>query len=144
MIIFDTMWNATRKMAEAIGAGLTERGVPNKLFYMAVSDHNDVVTEIFRSKAVVLGSPTHNRGLLPSIMPILEDIRGLKFQNKVGAAFGSYGWAAECVKLLEEHLAKSGIPLAAPGVLAKWQPTDDDLAKCRQLGYALADAVNKD
>ena len=144
VIVFDTMWNATRKMAEAIGAGLTERGVPNKLFYMAVSDHNDVVTEIFRSKAVVLGSPTHNRGLLPSIMPILEDIRGLKFQNKVGAAFGSYGWAAECVKLLEEHLAKSGIPLAAPGVLAKWQPTDDDLAKCRQLGYALADAVNKD
>jgi flavorubredoxin len=144
VIVFDTMWNATRKMAEAIGAGLTERGVPSKLFYMAVSDHNDVVTEIFRSKAVVLGSPTHNRGLLPSIMPILEDIRGLKFQNKVGAAFGSYGWAAECVKLLEEHLAKAGIPLAAPGVLAKWQPTEDDLTKCRQLGYALADAVNKD
>jgi flavorubredoxin len=144
VIIFDTMWNATRKMAEAIGAGLTERGVPNKLFYMALSDHNDVVTEILRSKAVVIGSPTHNRGLLPSIMPILEDIRGLKFQNKVGAAFGSYGWAGESVKILEELLAKSGIPLAAPGVLAKWQPTDDDLAKCRQLGYAVADAVNKE
>ncbi len=144
VILYDTMWNATRRMAEAVGAGLTERGVPNKLFYMAVSDHNDVVTEIFRSRAVVIGSPTHNRGLLPSIMPILEDLRGLKFQNKVGAAFGSYGWAPECVKLIEEHLAKCQIPLAAPGVTAKWQPTDDDLAKCRQLGYAVADAVMKD
>jgi flavorubredoxin len=141
VILYDTMWQATRKMAEAIGEGFKDRGVDYKLFHMAVSDRNDVITEIFRSKAVVIGSPTLNRGLLPTIMPILEDLRGLKFQNKIGAAFGSYGWSCDSVRLIEEHLSRCGIPLAVPGAMAKWQPTDDDLAHCRQLGQAVAEAV---
>jgi flavorubredoxin len=144
VILYDSMWYATRKMAEAVGQGLTERGVPNSLHYMAVSDHNDVVTEIFRSRAVVIGSPCHNRLLLPTIAPVMEDMRGLRFINKVGAAFGSFGWSGENVKVIEEHFAKCNIPLAAPGVLAKWQPTEEDLAKCRQLGQAVAEAVLKE
>ena len=92
----------------------------------------------------MIGSPCHNRVLLPSIAPILEDMRGLRYINKVGAAFGSYGWSGENVKVIEEHLAKCGIPLAAPGVLAKWQPTAEDLDKCRQLGRAVAEAVMKE
>ena len=91
MILYDTMWEGTRRMAEAIGDGLAAEGVPCKLFHMAVSDRNDVVTEIFKAKAIVVGSPTFNQGLLPIIMPILEDLKGLKFRNKVGATFGSYG-----------------------------------------------------
>jgi flavorubredoxin len=140
-LIYDTMWDATRKMAEAIGRGLAAGGVPFRMFHMAVSDRNDVLTEIFRSRAVIVGSPTLNNGVLPSIAPILEDLRGLKFQRKLGAAFGSYGWSGECVKLIEEHLGRCGIPLAAPGVTAKWQPRPADLEKCEQLGRAVADAV---
>jgi anaerobic nitric oxide reductase flavorubredoxin len=141
VILYDTMWNATQHMAEAIGEGLAAEGVPYKLFHMAVSDHNDVVVEIFKSKAVIIGSPTHNQGLLPSITPILEVLRGMKFQNKIGAAFGSYGWSGESVKLIEEHLTKCKIPLAAEGVRAKWQPGTDDLAKCRELGQKVGRAV---
>ncbi len=141
VILYDTMWHATQHMAEAIGEGLAAEGVPYKLFHMAVSDHNDVVVEIFKSKAVIIGSPTHNQGLLPSITPILEDLKGMKFQNKIGAAFGSYGWSGESVKLIEEHLTKCKIPLAAEGVRAKWQPGADDLAKCRELGQKVGRAV---
>ncbi len=141
VILYDTMWEATRKMAEAIGDGLREAGVPYNLFHMAVSDRNDVIAEIFRAKAVCIGSPTLNNGLLPSISPILEDLRGLKFKNKIGAAFGSYGWSGECVKQIEEHLDLCGIPLAAPGVRAKWQPTAEDLAACRTMGLKVAEAI---
>ncbi|NMC69432.1 MAG: MBL fold metallo-hydrolase [Myxococcales bacterium] len=140
-IVFDTMWEATRRMAEAIGRGLGAAGVPYRLFHMAVSDRNDVLTEIFRSRAVILGSPTLNNGVLPTLAPILEDLRGLKFQNKIGAAFGSYGWSGESVKRIEEHLERCGIPLAAPGVAAKWQPGPADLQKCEELGRAVAAAV---
>jgi anaerobic nitric oxide reductase flavorubredoxin len=124
-----------------VGDGLREAGVPYKLFHMAVSDRNDVIAEIFRAKAVCIGSPTLNNGLLPSISPILEDLRGLKFKNKIGAAFGSYGWSGECVKQIEEHLDLCGIPLAAPGVRAKWQPTSEDLAACRTMGLKVAEAI---
>lgn len=73
--------------------------------------------------------------------PVLEEMKGLGFKNKVGAAFGSYGWSGESVGLIEEHLEACKIPLVARGVRAKWQPTDDDLKNCRQLGRTIAAAI---
>jgi flavorubredoxin len=139
VILYDTMWHATLKMAEAIGEGLAEKGIPFRLFNMALSDRNDVLTEVFRAKAVIVGSPCLNGGLLPTLTPVLEDLKGLRFKNKVGAAFGSYGWSGENVKRIEKELEASGIPLVAPGVLGKWQPDDENLQKCRMLGLKVAE-----
>ncbi len=143
VIAYDTMWDATRRMAEAIGEGLASEGVPYKSFYMSVSDRNDVIAEIFKAKAVLIGSCTFNGGLLPSITPILEDMRGLKFQNKIGGAFGSYGWSGEAVKTIEEHLGASKIPKVADGIMAKWQPKRDDLSRCREFGAQVGRAVKQ-
>lgn len=144
VIIYDTMWDGTRHMAEAIGQGIAAEGVPCKLFHTAVSDRNDVITEIFKAKAIVLGSPTFNQGILPTMTPILEDLRGLRFLNKVGAAFGSYGWSGEGLAIIEEHLNRCRIPIVAEGVKAKWQPVQDDLSRCRELGQKVARAVKGD
>jgi flavorubredoxin len=141
VILYDTMWEATRRMAEAVGDGLAAEGVPYKIFHMAVTDRNDVITEIFKAKAVILGSCTVNQGVLPTISPILEDLRGLRFQNKIGAAFGSYGWSGESVKIIEEHLQRCKIPVVCPGVRAKWQPKPADLEACAGLGREVARAV---
>ncbi len=143
VVLYDTMWQATRKMAEAIAEGLAEAGVDSKLFHMATADRNDVLTEVFQAKAIVVGSPTLNNGILPSLTPILEDLRGLRFQNKIGAAFGSYGWAGGSVKRLEQELEAAKIPLVREGVAARWQPTEDDLAECRKLGADVAAAVKQ-
>jgi anaerobic nitric oxide reductase flavorubredoxin len=142
VLLYDTMWEGTRKMAEAIADGLAEEGVQAKLLHMAVSDRNDVITEVFKAKAVLVGSPTLNNGLLPTISPILEDLRGLKFQNKIGAAFGSYGWSGESVKIIQEHLERCKIKVVAEGVLAKWQPRSEDLEKCREMGRTVARAMS--
>ena len=141
VILYDTMWNGTRRMAEAIGDGLAAEDVPFKVFHVAVSDRNDVITEIFKAKAVIIGSPTFNQGLLPTISPILIDLKGLRFQSKIGAAFGSYGWSGEAVKLIEEYLNSCKIPVVAEGVMAKWQPKVDDLTRCRELGHKVAQAI---
>jgi len=130
--------------AEAIGEGLASKGVDYKLFHMATADRNDVLAYVLQSKGVIIGSPTLNNGLLPTITPILEDLRGLGFKNKVGAAFGSFGWSGECIKEIEAHLERCKIPVVAPGVRAKWQPTGEDLQACRQLGSTTADAILKD
>jgi anaerobic nitric oxide reductase flavorubredoxin len=142
VIVYDSMWDGTRHMAEAIGAGLAAEGVPYKTFYLPTSDRNDIVTEIFKTKAIIVGSPTFNQGLLPTITPILEDLKGLRFQNKIGAAFGCYGWSGESVKLIEEHLQKCQIPLVAEGILAKWQPKPEDLDRCREMGRTVARAIS--
>jgi flavorubredoxin len=143
VILFDTMWEGTRRMSEAVGNGLSAAGVVYKIFHTAATDRNDILAEVFKTKAVILGSPTLNNGLLPTIMPVLEDLKGLKFKNKIGAAFGSYGWSGESVKLLEEHLAACKIPVVTPGVRAKWQPLPEDLANCEKLGQAVGAAVKQ-
>jgi len=92
-IIYDTMWNGTRVMAENIGRGISKADpkVTVKLFNSAKTDKNDIIAEIFKSKAVIVGSPTVNRGILTSLAALLEEVRGLGFKNKKAAAFGSYG-----------------------------------------------------
>jgi flavorubredoxin len=92
----------------------------------------------------MVGSPTFNQGVLPTMTPMLEDLRGLKFQNKIGAAFGSYGWSGEGLAILEEHLNRCKIRVVAEGVKAKWQPGEEDLGKCRELGQKVAQAIKAD
>jgi anaerobic nitric oxide reductase flavorubredoxin len=143
VILYDSMWDGTRHMAEAIAEGLVVEGIPYRTFYMPTADRNDVITEIFKTKAVIIGSPTFNQGLLPTIAPILEDLKGLKFQNKIGAAFGCYGWSGESVKIIEEHLTRCKIPAVTEGIRAKWQPKSDDLAKCQEFGSVVARAIKQ-
>ena len=138
VIIYDTMWKATEKMAEAIADGLEKEGVKYKFFNMAVCDRNDVLTEVFKTKGIIIGSPALNNGLLPTIKPILEDLKGLKFKNKVGAAFGSYGWSGENVKHIEETLEKAKIKILQEGIKFKWQPSKEELDKCVEFGRQFA------
>jgi len=144
VILFDTMWQGTRHMAEAIGQGLADKGIDYKILHVGVTDRNDALVEVFKARTVIIGSPTVNGGVLPSIMPILEGCRGLKFQNKIGAAFGSYGWSGESVELIEEHFRACEIPLVREGVKCKWQPREEDLAECRKFGQELGEATKNE
>ena len=141
VIVYDTMWEGTRRMAEAIGLGLADAGVEHKVLHAAVTDRNDVLVEVARARTIVVGSPTLNKGLLPTILPVLEDLRGLKFTNKLGAAFGTYGWSGESVSVIEEHFQKCGFPLIAEGIRCKWQPREDELEACRAFGRRLGEAT---
>lgn len=135
-IIYDTMWNATRKMAEAIAAGIHEAdgSITVKLMNAAKRDKNDIMTEVFRSKAILLGSPAINNGYLYSIGGTLEMMKGLKFRNKSAAAFGSYGWSGEMVKQLSKELADGGFNVVDDGYRSLWVPDEDELAACKEYG----------
>lgn len=139
-IIYDTMWNATRKMAEAIAKGILEvdSTVTVKLHNAAKTDKNDIVTDIFKSKAVLVGSPTVNNGYLYSIGGILEMMKGLKFKNKSAASFGSYGWSGEVVKQLNEELEKCGFRVINNGHRSLWVPDEAELNNCCDFGKKFA------
>jgi flavorubredoxin len=139
-IIYDTMWNGTRIMAEKIANGISEadKEVNVKVFNLAKTDKNDVITEIFRSKAILVGSPTINRGILVSVAGIFEEIKGLQFKNKKAAAFGCYGWSGESTKIISENLESAGFELVDEGIKAMWNPDDENIAKCTEYGRQLA------
>jgi anaerobic nitric oxide reductase flavorubredoxin len=143
VIIYDTIWDGTRHMAESIGLGMADEGLQYKIFHAAVADRNDIIAEVFKAKPIVVGSCTFNQGVLPTITPVLEDLRGLKFQQKIGAAFGSYGWSGEGLAILEEHLNRCRIKMVVPGIKIKWQPKETELAQCRDLGKKIATVINE-
>lgn len=144
-IIYDTMWNSTRKMAEKIAAGirLSDTDVTVKLFNSnsTHTDKNDIITEVFKSKAILVGSPTINKGALFSVAGILEMIKGLAFKNKKGSAFGSYGWSGESNKLISSELEKGGFGLLNEGLRVTWNPDDESLIKCQEFGRSIGEAL---
>jgi len=141
VVIYNSMWGATHKMAEFIGKGLGEGGIEYKIFNTSTSDKNDILTEVFKSKGVILGSSTVNNGLLTSLMPVIEDLIGLKFMDKIGAAFGSYGWSGESPKLLKEYLEKAKIKVVQEELKVKYMPDDNELEQCLEYGKKFAEKI---
>ena len=139
-LVYDSMWNGTRVMAENIARGIAKADprVNLKLFNMARSDRNDAMTEVFRSRAVVVGSPTINRGVLTSIAGFLEEAKGLKFRNKKAAAFGCYGWSGESVKAIRGQLEGAGFQVVDDGMRCLWSPGPTDIEACVEYGVKLA------
>lgn len=142
-IIYDSMWNATRRMAECIAEGITSnnKNVAVKVISSAKSDKNDIILETFKSKMILIGSSTINNGILSSTASILEIIKGLKLKNKNGAAFGSYGWSGEGVKLITEEMKKAGINTINEGIRELWNPDEDALNRCREFGKTIAEVL---
>jgi anaerobic nitric oxide reductase flavorubredoxin len=103
-IVYDSMWNATRRMAECISEEIksNNKEVTVKIINSAKGDKNDIIEETFKSKVVLVGSSTINNGILSSTAATLEMIKGLKFKGKKAKAFGSYGWSDEATKLITE------------------------------------------
>lgn len=125
-LLYDTMWEGTRKMAEAIAQGIQQAdpAVNIRLYNTARTDKNDIITEVFKSKAILVGSPTINKGVLSSIAGIMEEIKGLAFKNKQAAAFGTYGWSGESVKVINELLKSAGFTVVNDGYKGLWNPDE--------------------
>ncbi|MBN2461699.1 MAG: anaerobic nitric oxide reductase flavorubredoxin [Candidatus Cloacimonetes bacterium] len=142
-IIYDTMWGSTRLMAEKIaqGMGAVDPEVNVKLFNISSRDKNDIITEIFRSKAIVAGSPTINQGILTGMAAILEEIRGLGFRAKKFAAFGSYGWSGESPGIIDGQLEKAGFKRVLEPLRIIWKPTEEGQKECLAYGMRFAESI---
>jgi anaerobic nitric oxide reductase flavorubredoxin len=139
-LIYDTMWEGTRIVAESIAEGIkaADNKVNIKLLNIAKTDKNDVITEIFKSKTILVGSPTVNKGITVAVAGLLEEIEGLKFKGKKAAAFGTYGWSGESVSRIGTALEKSGFEMINDGLKCLWNPDSESIAACRAFGRSVA------
>jgi flavorubredoxin len=145
-VIFDTMYGGTRTIAENIVRGInnTDRFVNVKLFNAATNDKNDIITEIFKSKAVLIGSPTVNNGIMYSISGLLELIKGLKFKNKKAASFGCFGWHDLSTRIIEGILKDSGFEIVSEPVSCNWQPDDSEKERSYSFGEQFVKKLEND
>ena len=134
------MWDGTKIMAENIALGIKkeDNAVNIKLFNIAKSDKNDIITEIFKSKLILVGSPTIGQGITSATAGILEEIQGLKFKNKKAAAFGCYGWSGESISKINGLLDKLGFQIANQGIKCLWNPDEESIKRCVEFGKEIS------
>jgi flavorubredoxin len=141
LVIYDTMWASTEKMAKAVATGIDTTGVSVKLINLAYSHRSDVMADVLNAKAVILGCATLNNGMLPRMAGFLMYMRGLKPTNKIGAAFGSFGWSGEAVKLMNASMEEMKFDIIEPGMRVKYVPGHNDLSECVEMGKRIGQAV---
>ncbi len=141
VVIYDTMWHSTEKMAESIVSGILKEGVTAVPYNLRNWHRSEVMTEVFDAKAIVLGSPTLNNQLYPSLSDFITYMKGLKPINKIGAAFGSYGWSGEAVKMLNKEMEALKFEIIDPGLRIQYVPDQEALESCYELGRKIGQAV---
>jgi len=141
VVVYETMWQATEKMAYKITEAITDAGLEVKLFDIAQSDRTEVVTEMLDAKGFVIGSSTHDNNMLLNIAAFMESLKGLKPKNRLACVFGSYGWAGGAVKEIEDILKETGIELTQPGLSIKYVPDEDEMKRCYEYGGDFANKI---
>ena len=143
VIVYDTMWNSTALMAKAIADGIVGEKAQVKVMPRSGNSRSDIATELLDAGALIIGSPTLNQQMFPTIADTLCYLKGLKRKNLIGQAFGSYGWGGEAIKIIQSELVQLGINLVADAVNAKYVPRPDALVKCRALGQEIGKVLCK-
>ena len=138
IIIYDTMWGSTDKMARAVGEGLAAGGARVRLMPIGGVHRSDIATEILDAGALLVGVPTLNSQMYPSLADALTYIKGLRPMGLLGAVFGSFGWSGEGVEEAAKILEATQVRMAAPPLGINFTPDDDDLRKCYELGGEVA------
>jgi flavorubredoxin len=143
VVVYETMLKSTEYMAEAVTRGIVRQGIPCSLRRISLTCREDLLAEIFRSAAVVLGTPTVHRRALPAMAPMMSSVKALQLRQRIGAVFGSYGWSGEAGGELENLLRESGFDVPEKGVYARLRPTAADLYECEQLGGRIATRLQR-
>ncbi|MBI5446882.1 MAG: flavodoxin domain-containing protein, partial [Deltaproteobacteria bacterium] len=138
LIVYDSMWGSTEAMAQAIAGGIERGGAEYKVLHLRRNHYSEVTREVLGARLLVVGSPTLNEGVFPSVAQFLSYLKGLRPLKKKGLAFGSYGWGGEALPAIAEALTGMGVEVLEPGLGVVYVPGDEDLESCVRLGERLA------
>lgn len=141
VVVYETMWGATEKMARAIVEGIISSQTPVKLFDVTSSDRSEIIKEMLDSKGYIIGSSTHDMDILPNIAGFLHFLKGLKPDNRIACAFGSYGWAGGAVNSIEKIFKEAEIEIFKPGLGIKYMPDKEELNRCFKFGADFAEKI---
>ncbi len=141
VLVYDSMWESTHRIAHSLAEGLIEGGVEVKVHRLGASHNSDAIADILDAKAILVGSPTLNNGVFPSVASFLVYLKGLKPRFKIGAFFGSYGWGGGARKAVETELKAAGVELVEGDLDFKFRPKIEELQKAREFGRVLAKRI---
>ena len=137
-IIYDTMWQSTALMADPIAEGIRDEGLECEIVKLRATPTSVAIKKFWKSRGTLIGTPTLNNIMYPSIAEYLTHLRGLRPKNRLVGAFGSYGWSGGAVKEAYEEFRRIGLELFEPGLQVLYRPSPDDEAACYEFGREFA------
>jgi len=141
VVVYDTMWGSTERVAKALVEGIASEGVEVQLHRLGETHNSDVIADILDARAVLVGSPTLNNGLFPTVASFLSYMKGLRPKKKLGAVFGSYGWGGGAKRAAEEELKAAGLELIESDLDFVFRPTGEELKRAVEFGREVAKRV---
>ena len=127
VIVFDSMWHSTEILARTITEAFAKRNIPAAFYDIKATPLSDIVTDIFTSKYLAVGSPTINNQMMPTIAAFLCYLKGLRPINHKAFAFGSYGWGGQSIALVEDELKAAGLEIILDKIRVANVPTIQQL-----------------
>ena len=141
VIVYETMWNSTKQMAEAIGQGLQEVGIPYQIFDINQTDKTDVLTAMLDAKAYLFGSAAYDGDMLPNLAGFMHYLRGCHPQGRIAGSFGSFGWGGGATKALEQFITDMKVEMPIPSLTLQWRPNSEEIEKCKQFGRKFGEKI---
>jgi flavorubredoxin len=143
VVIYDTMWHSTELMTVPIVQGIKDEGVDCKVIKLRASPMSVAVKEFWKARGCLVGTPTMNNVMFPSVAEFLYHLAGLRPKNRMIGVFGSYGWGGGGVKEAQEAIRKMGLEMVEPGVQCVYKPSADDGRKCYEFGREFAGRIKE-
>lgn len=143
LIVYDSMWGSTEKIAYSLREGIEEAGIPVTIRNLKTTHISDVITDVITSKYILIGSPTLNNSMLPSIGGFLTYLKGLKPKNRIGFVFGSFGWGGQAVGEIEKILKELSWDLPLDSININYIPDKNELKKSKEIGKRLVKIKKK-
>lgn len=127
VIVFDSMWHSTEILAQTITEAFAKRGIPAAYYDIKATPLSEIITDIFTSKYLAVGSPTINNQMMPTIAGFLCYLKGLRPVNHKAFAFGSYGWGGQSIGMVEDELKAAGCEIVLEKIRVANVPTAQQL-----------------
>lgn len=143
VIAYETMWKSTELMAKTIGDGISSTGVKVVIANISEVDKTNVIKEMLDAKGYLLGSSTHGNDMLPALAGFLSFLKDMKPKGRIGAAFGSYGWAGGAAKSIESVLTAAGVEIVQPLIQCQFVPDKAELKKLFEYGVEFGNKIKK-
>lgn len=132
LVIYDSMWHSTEKIARVICEAFGDSGMPAHLYDLKENHPSDIVPELLSSRYIAVGSPTLNRQMLPTVAGFLCYLKGLSPGSRDALAFGSFGWDGQSIGLVEKELSGCGFRLLTDSIKVHYRPAPEQLAAIYQ------------
>lgn len=137
LIIYDTMWHSTEKIAHSIAEGFDKKGTKVRLFDLKENELSDIITEVLTARYLVIGSPTLNNNILPNVAALLSYLKGLQPKGKKGFAFGSYGWGGQSIGNVNQSMEELGVEIILEPIRINYIPSKEQLLEVEDKVAAL-------